>query len=57
MIHLSDEVERAFRVWLAQKGGKRGDISKEMERLLRRELKMKQQTKSIQHLKGGDSKK
>ena len=45
MIHLSDEVEREFRIWLAKRGGKKGDISKEMEGLLRRELKIKQKEK------------
>lgn len=49
MLHLSDDVERAFRVWLAHRGGKKGDISKEMERILRKELKMKEEKK----VKGG----
>ncbi len=45
-IHLSDEVERAFRVWIAQRGGKKGDISNEIERLLRQELKFNEKRKN-----------
>ena len=44
-IHIDDDVEKAFRIWLAQRGGKKGDISIEIERILRRELKMKEKLK------------
>ena len=56
MVHLDDEVERAFRVWIAQRGGKKGDLSLGIERLLRRELGLSRQEENHaqrEEVKGG----
>ena len=40
-IILDDEVERKFRIKLSRKGYKKGDFSKEIERLIKEDLKRK----------------
>ena len=40
-IVLDDEIEKKFRIHLAEQGYKKGDVSKEIERLIKKELKIK----------------